>query len=203
MGSVGTETKQIPTKATAVENMNEAQLDIEIRRAERSLASAQQAMAKYGTSTQYQKAMQEAFPLGAGGDGWTQARINQRNRDIETTVKNAAKFTDAYDRAQTAQRRIEVLQKAKTTVAGTGKTSKEIADEKARQYVQSTATTLKWKTTQKYEFTGSSYRPQIISAGDMRIEGGHGLTYNVYKGDKLVGRASKLSMAKAIAERKK
>ena len=201
MGSVGS-TQQIATKAVAVENMNEAQLDKEISRAERQLASAQNAMQKYGTPSQYQQAMQEAFPLGVGGDGWTQARINQRNRDIESSVTNAKKFTEAYDRAQTAQRQLENLQNAKKDVAGTGKTQKELREERARQMIASTEKTLKWKTTQKAEFNGSSYRPQIISAGEMRIEGGSGI-YRVYKGEKLLGTVSKLSMAKALAERRK
>lgn len=62
--------------------------------------------------------------------------------------------------------------------------------------------TLKWKTVQKAEFSGTAYRPQIISAGEMRIEGGSGI-YRVYKGDRLLGTVSKLSLAKALAERRK
>lgn len=121
MGSLSA-SKQVPTKATAIENMNEAQIDIEIRRRNRSLGLAQSAMARYGTPSQYQQAMLASFPLGAGGSGWTQARIDQRNRDIVQSVENARKFTEAYDRAQSLQRQIENLQNAKKDIAGTGKT---------------------------------------------------------------------------------
>lgn len=202
MGSVGNTTKQVATKAKSIENMNEAQLDLEIRKAERSLENAQNAMVKYGTPTQYTQAMQEMFPLGAGGDGWSASRIAERNRDIEKTVNNATKFTEAYDKAKALQRQLKNLQDAKKAVAGTGKTQKEIADERLNEAVKSTAQTLKWKTVQKAEFSGYAYRPQIISAGDMRIEGGSGL-YTVYKGDKMIGRTTKLSTAKALAERMK
>lgn len=197
MGSIG---EQQATKATQIENMNEAQLNKEIARAERAVARAERQMEKNGQPTSYSKALGEAFPLGAGGDGWTAARRRQLNRDTEKTVRNAGEFTKALQDRDNAQNRLNRLNEALNEVKGTGKTQAELKAEKVKQVVDNTQTTLKWKTTQKAKWENGAYTPKIIKAGNIEIRGGDGY-YTIYKNGKQVGTTDKLSKAKAYAER--
>ena len=199
MGSVG---EQQATKATQIENMNEAQLNKEIARAERAVARAERQMEKSGQPTAYSKALGEAFPLGAGGDGWTAARRRQLNRDTEKTVRNAGEFTKALQDRDSAQSRLDRLNEALNEVKGTGKTQSQIREERVQNEVKNTKSTLKWKTVQQSSFNGSSYTPKIIKAGDYEIHGSSGL-YTIYKNGRMIGRTDKLSKAKAYAERNK
>lgn len=196
MGSTGT---QVATKAVSIDNMNEKQLDNEIAKAQRGIRSAENIMAKNG-QTQAERDLQNAFPLGVGGDGWTQQRINQRNKQLESSVNRAKAYTDAYEKRNTLQKRLDALQKAKETVKGTGKTAAQIKEEKSRQAVKNTVSTLNWKTTQKGGFSNGGYTPRIIKAGNIEIHGSEGL-YTIYKDGKQLGRTDKLSKAKAYAER--
>lgn len=198
MGSIGAEKA---TNARAIENMNEAQIDKEIRAAERRLASAERAIERNGQTAQ-EKAMQEAFPLGVGGDGWTAARRRQFDRQRDASLARATRYTEAVQRRDEAQRRIEQLQTAKNEVRGTGKTQAQLREERVKQAIKNTESTLKWKTTQKGGFDGSVYTPKIIKAGAYEIHGSSGL-YTIYKNGKMVGRTDKLSKAKAYAERNK
>lgn len=190
---------QIATRAKNLENMNEAQITQEIDKAQKYLEQSQRVMRENGTESQYFQAMQESFPLGAGGDGWSQSRINQREREIERSVVKAKRFTDALEKAKNLQNSVERMQKVLSEIKGTGKTKSQLDAEKIKSLVKENSA-MKWKTTQKAEFTGSSYRPQIISSGDFRIEGSSGI-YRVYRGEKLIGSVGKLSVAKALAER--
>ena len=202
MGSVGA-SEQTATRSLVIDNMNEKQLDNEIALQERIIARSDKAMQKYGGQSAYNKAMNEAFPLGAGGDGWTQARINERNRNIEVDVKRAKAYTTAYEAKQSAETRLKNLTEAKKQVAGTGKTLSQLREERVKEAVKNTVSTLKWSTTQKGGFTkDGGYMPRVIKAGNMEIRGSEGL-YTIYKDGKELGRTDKLSKAKAFAERKK
>ena len=183
---------QVPTKANIIENMNETQLDIEIRKEQRKIASAEKTMG----NTPKQENI-GAIPLGQLTRGKTQA---QKDKIIQSSTNQAVKFTEAYNKREQAQRRLDALQKAKKEVSGTGKAQKQIKDEKIKKTASETKSTLKWKQTQKAGWDNGAYSPKVISAGNFKIEGSSGY-FTIYKNGKKIGSVSKLSEAKAIAER--
>lgn len=192
-----------PTKARDIENMNEAQLDKEIKDARANISRAEKIMGKNNiTNTADAKAMQDAFPLGVGGDGWSAERTKARNKGLERDVVKAKAYTEAYTQKETSETRLKNLENAKKQVAGTGKTLKQIREEKQTQAIKNTAKTLTWKTTQKGGWVNGAYKPKIISAGEFEIHGSDGL-YSIFKNGTLLGRTDKLSKAKAYVERKK
>lgn len=201
MGSVGA---QKATNARTIENMNEAQLDKEIARQNAIISRAEKSMQKNNiTNSQHAQAMQNAFPLGVGGDGWSAERRRAQLRSIESDTRKAANYAQAYDAKRNAEARLKSLTDAKNEIKGTGKTQSQIREEKAKQAVANTKNTLKWITTQKGGFTANGgYQPKVIKAGVFEIHGSNGL-YTIYKNGKRVGSTDKLSKAKAYAERNK
>lgn len=197
-------TTQQATNARAIDSMNEAQLDKEIARQETIISRAEKTMQKNDiTSTAGAKAMQEAFPLGVGGDGWSAERRRAQQRGIERDTKRATEYTQAYNTKRNAEARLKNLTDAKKEVQGTGKTQSQIKTEKVKQIVANTQSTLKWKTVQKGGYTSNGgYQPKVIRAGDFEIHGSEGL-YTIYKNGNRVGSTDKLSKAKAYVERKK
>ena len=190
---------QKATKALLIENMNEAQIDDEIAKAKRDIKRSESAMGKNSiTDTEEARAMREAFPLGYGG--MTEKQIAKMGRTNERDAHKAKAYTEAYEAKKNAETRIKKLEETKKQVKGTGKTLKEINEEKMKKAVKSTPTTLKWKTTQKGGWSNGGYAPKIISAGDFQIHGSSGL-FTVYKNGKQVGSVNKLSTAKALVER--
>ena len=190
--------KQIPTKAKIIENMNEAQLDEEIQKAEDRLKRYQAVMDRTRGGTEYDRAMQDNFPLGVGGSGWNKSRREQFNRNNERGVENAKAFTDAYNNAQAEQRRLDNLRKAKSQISGTGKTQRQLRDERAKQAKQS-AKSAKPKTpksTTKWAKDGKGG----ISAGGFNIQKYGNDGYAIYRDGKFVTFASTQAAAKAIAE---
>ena len=199
MGGRGSSGKgrMVATNAVQIENMNEAQIDKEIKKTQGVINRANAIMSKSGI---VDKAMHDAFPLGAGGDGWSNAKKKAFSEKMEGDVKKAANYTKAYESKKQAETRMKNLLKAKEEVKGTGKTQAEIWKEQKKAFVKNTESTMKWTTTQKD--TGSIYSPKIIKSGDFEIHGSKGY-YSLWKnGKKLVG-TSKLSEAKAIAEKLK
>ena len=203
MGGRGVTTQQA-TNARAIDNMNEAQLDKEIARQETIISRAEKTMQKNNiTNTAEAKAMQEAFPLGVGGDGWSAERRRAQQRGIERDTKKAAEYTQAYNTKRSAEARLKNLTDAKKEIQGTGKTLNQIREERAKQVVANTESTLKWTTTQKGGYTSNGgYQPKVIKAGSFEIHGSDGL-YTIYKDGKRMGSTDKLSKAKAYAERHK
>lgn len=191
-GKVEKAEKQIPTKAKFMDKMNEAQLDIEIAKQESIIKSANRAMGNTPKSENI-----GAIPLGQLTRGKTQA---QKGRIIERDLNQSVKFTDAYNRRERAQRELDALQKAKKEVAGTGKTQRELREEKTKKAVSETQSTLKWKQTQKGGWSNGGYSPKVISAGEFKISGSSGM-YTIWKNGKQYGTVDKLSTAKVIAER--
>ena len=192
-----------PTKARDIENMNEAQLDKEIKDAKANISRVEKIMSKNNIiNTADAKAMQKAFPLGVGGDGWSAERTKARNKGLERDAVKAKAYTEAYTKKETFETRLKNLEKAKKKVAGTGKTSKQIREENQTRAIKNTVKTLKWKTTQKGGWSNGGYKPKIISAGEFEIHGSAGL-YSIFKNGNLLGRTDKLSKAKAYVERKK
>ena len=191
------------TNAMLIENMNEQQIDKEMAATQRKIDAAERTMQKNDiTNAGNAKAMREAFPLGVGGDGWSKQRAKARDKGLENDAKKAKAYTEAYEQKQAAEARLEALKKAKTQIKGTGKTLKQITEERARAAVKNAGKTLKWKTTQKAEWVNGGYKPKIISAGDFQIMGSGGL-YQIFKNGKLIGRTDKLSKAQAFAEKNK
>ena len=191
---------QKATNARDIENMNEAQLDKEIEKTQRIIDFHNTVMENNSLDTAETRAMREAFPLGVGmttaAQQRKQAQVNERD------AKKAAAYTEALDAKKAAETRMQTLQDAKKKVQGTGKTQKQIREDKVKKAVESTPKTLSWKTTQKGGWSNGGYAPKIIKAGNIEIHGSGGL-YTVFKDGKQVGRTDKLSKAKAWAERNK
>lgn len=192
-GTEQTSAKQKPTNAKAIENMNEAQLDNEIAKQQKIIASADKVMGNTPKSENI-----GAMPLGQLTRGKTQA---QKDKIIERSTNQAKKFTEAYDKKKMAETTLKNLEQAKKSVKGTGKTQKQINSERTKKAVESAPKALKWKTTAKGGFTANGgYQPKIIKAGNFEIHGTSGY-YTVYRNGKQVGSVNKLSTAKALAER--
>lgn len=118
-----------PTKAKFVENMNEAQIDIEISKAQQALTKAKADRAKYGGLSAEESALREAFPLGTGG-------LNRRSanrtaaRLSESALSRGLKLESAIKAQTEAERKLKELQTAKKRVKGTGKTLKELVNKR-------------------------------------------------------------------------
>ena len=193
-GSAATKgAKQKPTNAKAIENMNEAQLNNEIAKQQKIIASADKVMGNTPKSENI-----GAIPLGQVTRGKTQA---QKDKIIERSTNQAKKFTEAYDKKKMAETRLKNLEQAKKSVKGTGKTQKQINSERTKKAVKSAPKALKWETTNKGGYTANGgYQPKIIKAGNFEIHGTSGY-YTVYQNGKQVGSVNKISTAKALAEK--
>ena len=189
---------QKATKAVAIENMNEAQLDKEIAATQRTIASLDKVMKSNSLDDSESRAMRGAFPLGVGMR--TEAQKKKQAAVNERDAKKAAKFTEALEKKKAAESRLKALQAAKKKVAGTGKTEKQIKTEAVKKAVKETPTSLKWKTTQKGGWVNGGYAPKIIKAGNIEIHGSGGF-YTIFKDGKQIGRTDKLNKAKAAAEK--
>ena len=192
--------QQKATNARDIENMNEAQLNKEIAKTQRTIDKLDSVMKKNSLDSAESRAMREAFPLGVGmrtaAQQRKQAAINERD------VQKAKAYTDALDSKKAAETHLKALQDAKKQIAGTGKTQKQIREEKAKKAVANTPKTLKWKTTQKGGWVNGGFAPKIMKAGNVEIHSFGGI-YELWKDGKQVGRTDKLSKAKAAAERLK
>lgn len=190
--------EQSPTNARRVENMNEAQIKMEIAREQRTIKAAENAMRNNDiTQTARSKAMREAFPLGAGG-----GRLEEFRKSAEKDARMAQRYAEANERKNAAQIRLENLKSAQKQIAGTGKTQRQVTEEKRAAAVKSAGSTMKWTTTNKGGWSNGGYTPKTIKSGSFEIKGSSGM-FTVYENGKQVGRTSKLSEAKAIAERRK
>ena len=98
----------IATNARAIENMNEAQIDNEIKNIKALIAELNKTINKNDTyNSEENKAMREAFPVGVGGDGWSKERIKSRNKSIERDVKRAKVYTEAYEQKRIRKKTLE------------------------------------------------------------------------------------------------
>ena len=189
---------QKATNAKSIENMNEAQLDNEIAKAQRNIDNLDKVMNKNSLDTAENRAMREAFPLGVGNR--SEAQEKALSQKIESDVNKAVAYTNASDKKSAEQSRLKALQDAKSKIAGTGKTEKQMQTEAVKKAVSETPKTLKWQTTQKGGWANGGYAPKIIKAGNIEIHSA-GSLYTVYQDGKMIGRTDKLNKAKAAAER--
>lgn len=191
----GTKQEQKPTKAKFIENMNEAQLDLEIAKQQRIIDSADRVMEN---TPKFENI--GAMPLDQFTRGKTKAQVD---KIIERSTSQAKKYTDAYEKKKSAERTLKNLQKAKKEVTGTGKTQKELKEETKKKTQSSTQQTLKWQTKSKGGWSNGGYSPKVIKAGNLEIHGSDGF-YSIYKDGKLKMQGiNKLSMAKTYAEKLK
>lgn len=118
---------QNATNAKATENMNEAQLNIEIDKTKKEIEKLKQKRASI-TESAAEKAMQEAFPLGTGG--LSEAQANKKAGQLaETALSRSKSLVSTVEKQTSAEKRLDVLEKAKDKIKGTGKTLKEIEKE--------------------------------------------------------------------------
>lgn len=187
------------TNARNIENMNEAQLDNEIARTKSKIQSLESSMRQNLAQSGYSQAMQEAFPIGAGGDGWSRAGRARQEKERTSSLKKAAAFVKERDQKKSAEKRLSELQKAKKQVSSTGKTQSQLS-KAAKTAAAKSSDALKWKTTNKGGYTSDGgYASREISAGNYKIRGSSGF-FRVYDGSKQIGGAQKLSDAKALVE---
>lgn len=187
---------QRPTNARDIGNMNEAQIDREIAKQQRIIASAQNSRAKYSSQTAEERALQEQYPLGSGGLSRSAAeRLSGRLGD--QALNRGRNLEQAIQRQNTAENRLEQLRDAKNEIHNTGMTRNEMRE--AQRVGSREQSTMTWKTTQKQERVGASLKPRVISSGNYEIRGTSIL--RVYRDGKQIGTASKLADAKDIAER--
>ena len=183
--------EQTAMNARDVENMNEAQLDEEIAKTKSQIAKYDKAMGNNDiTNTAQNKAMQEAFPLGAGGSGWSESAKRRKEASIESDTRKAASYTQAYDAKQAAEKRLKVLEDAKKRISGTGKTEKQIKKETIDKKAKSGGLT--WKSSKN----GTQ---GIYDAGDYRITHNAGGSFILHVGEKTFFYNS-LKEAKAMAQ---
>lgn len=201
----GGQPKQTPTKALQVENMNEAQIDLETRKAQRALSRVEAQIGKLSGASQEERDLRDAFPLGTGGLSGAAAQ-RQAGKLAERARVNAGKLSDAINKRESLQRQLDRLQSAKKDVAGTGKTQSQIREERKAAEIKNTAATLKWKTASKGGWVNGGYASKVIQAGNYEIHGSSSF-YRVYVGHgrdaKQIWQSSKLSEAKAYAEKHK
>lgn len=185
---------QKPTNARFVENMNAAQLDIEIDKTKRKLAAAAKQREAVSSSAASDAALREAFPLGTGG--FSRAQANKMAGSLaEKSASDGRKLSSAIDNQRTAEKRLDILQNARKQVGNSGKTVKQMSEApKAKG-------TMKWTTAQKESYSGGVLKPRILKSGSYEIRGKNVL--KVYVDGKHIGTASSLSAAKLIAERYK
>jgi len=192
--------KQKPTKAVYIENMNEAQLDLEIRNYERKIERADKAIEKIQNSGSVKTAEQimYMFPGGVGGSAVNSSYRNKMNRYGEAVSKMAGiQEQQRHDKAY-----LDKLKAAKKQVNGTGMTLDQY-----RKSIRSKGGTLagKWSTsTEKtgYGLFGNS--PQkVYKNGDYSIMKPHAYAYSLFNGGRKVGDYPTLKAAKAAAEKNK
>lgn len=183
---------QTPTNARSVENMNAAQLDLEIAKAKREYAAASKQRETISASAFAADAdLREAFPLGTAGLSRTQAN-RMAGRLAEKSASNGRALSAALDRQKTAEKRLDILQNARKQVGSTGKTTKQL------QEAPKAKGTMKWSTAQKESYSGGVLKPRILKSGSFEIRGKSVL--RVYANGKHIGTANSLSAAKRIAE---
>lgn len=187
---------QKATRARAIENMNEAQLNSEIAKATATREKLQRT--KEQTMTSLSSSMQASHkdtPLGFGGQDRSKAVNRYISRERNKFLQAGKKLSETDDELRSTEKRLANLQRALNEVKGTGQTQRE----KQEQPQKIAPKTMKWATTQKGEYSGGGYRPQIIKSGDYEIRGSSGY-YRVYHNGKQLSTVSKLSEAKNFAE---
>ena len=187
---------QTPTKAIQVENMNEAQLKQEIAKSNKKLERLQKTMnANLGGNTP-NVGLIPLNQLNGYNDKTKNSAEARRKADkqMTSTVNKAVAYTKAKTEYDAEKKHNDALNKALNTVKGTGKTTKQIKDEKFANVAKNS--TIKWeKSTQKGQFGNVTVR----KSGDFEIRTTGGTSF-IYKNGKQIGMTNKLKDATTFVE---
>lgn len=186
---------QTPTRAVQIENMNEAQLEQEIAKSVRKIEHLQKTMNANLSSNTANVGLIPLNQLNGYNDKNKNSEESKRKADkqITSTVNKAVAYTKAKADYDAEKKRNKALNEALNTVKGTGKTAKQIKDEKLAKIAKNS--TMKWeKSIQKGQFGNVTIRKSgayEIRTGAMSL---------VYKNGERVYTANKLKDAIAFVE---
>lgn len=188
-------TKQKPTNATDTDNMNEAQLLKEIAKAERRSDSAErEADAAFNSSSvQRFNDMSRMFPGGVGGSAVTPAYQRMVERSSNQILKGVA----ARERADSYNDRAERLRRAYEITKGSGLLVHEAKTARAAVGGRLDG---KWTKTNNAFTDGTFGQIGGQKNGEFSIGKVWG-SYQVFRGNRLIGRFGKAADAKAIIEK--
>ena len=187
---------QTPTNAIQIENMNEAQLKQEIAKSNKKLERLQKTMnANLGGNTPNVGLIPLNQLNGYNYKTKNSAEARRKaDKQMTSTVNKAVAYTKAKTEYDAEKKHNDALNKALNTVKGTGKTTKQIKDEKLANVAKNS--TIKWeKSTQKGQFGNVTVR----KSGDFEIHTTGGTSFT-YKNGKQIGMRNKLKDATAFVE---
>ena len=188
--------KIIPTKSVHIENMNEAQLEQEIAKSDRKLLLLKKTMIDNLVDKTPDVGLIPLNQINGYNDKNKNLEEAKRKSDkqITSTVNKAVAYTKAKANFDAEKKHNDALNKALNAVKGTGKTTKQIKDEKLADIAKKT--TMKWeKTTQKGQFGNVTVRKSGYFV--IRSTGG---VFFIYKNGKQIGMTNKLRDATAFVE---
>lgn len=188
--------KIIPTKSVQIENMNEAQLEQEIAKSDRKLLRLKKTLIDNLVDETPNVGLIPLNQINGYNDKTKNTAKAQRKADklITSTVNKSVAYTKAKADYDAEKKRNNALIKALNTVKGTGKTTKQIKDEKLADISKNS--TMKWeKSTQKGQFGNVTVRKS--GAFVIRSTGG---VFFIYKNGKQIGMTNKLRDATAFVE---
>ena len=188
--------KIIPTKSVHIENMNEAQLEQEIAKSDRKLLLLKKTMIDNLVDKTPDVGLIPLNQINGYNDKNKNLEEAKRKSDkqITRTVNKAVAYTKAKANFDAEKKHNDALNKALNAVKGTGKTTKQIKDEKLADIAKKS--TMKWeKTTQKGQFGNVTVR----KSGAFVIRS-TGSVFFIYKNGKQIGMTNKLRDATAFVE---
>lgn len=188
--------KIIPTKSVHIENMNEAQLEQEIAKSDRKLLLLKKTMIDNLVDKTPDVGLIPLNQINGYNDKNKNSEETKRKSDkqITSTVNKAVAYTKAKANFDAEKKHNDALNKALNAVKGTGKTTKQIKDEKLADIAKKS--TMKWeKTTQKGQFGNVTVR----KSGAFVIRS-TGSVFFIYKNGKQIGMTNKLRDATAFVE---
>lgn len=188
--------KIIPTKSVHIENMNEAQLEQEIAKSDRKLLLLKKTMIDNLVDKTPDVGLIPLNQINGYNDKNKNSEEAKRKSDkqITSTVNKAVAYTKAKANFDAEKKHNDALNKALDAVKGTGKTTKQIKDEKLADIAKKS--TMKWeKTTQKGQFGNVTVR----KSGAFVIRS-TGSVFFIYKNGKQIGMTNKLRDATAFVE---
>lgn len=188
--------KIIPTKSVHIENMNEAQLEQEIAKSDRKLLLLKKTMIDNLVDKTPDVGLIPLNQINGYNDKTKNTAEAQRKADklITSTVNKSVAYTKAKSDYDAEKKHNNALNKALNAVKGTGKTTKQIKDEKLADIAKKS--TMKWeKSTQKGQFGNVTVRKSGYFV--IRSTGG---VFFIYKNGKQIGMTNKLKDATAFVE---
>ena len=187
--------KQRPTNASFIENMNEAQLVREIARMERRVDSAERERDQAFNSASMRRFNEigEMFPGGVGGAAVTPAY----RRMVDRAMTQAQRGSEAMRRADNYTRQIDNLRRAYNDVKGSGLLVREA--QTARAAVGGNLAG-KWTRSNNAATDGTFGTLSGQVNGDFAISKVWG-NYHVYRNGRDIGRFAKADEAKRLIEK--